>query len=61
MTTENNSPSPSCPTPLLELERPSKKICVESGIHMALKKQAEGKSVGLMKWFAKCTPEEHQT
>ena len=28
---------------------------------MALKKQAEGKSVGLMKWFAKCTPEEHQT
>ena len=34
---------------------------MESGIHTALKKQAEGKSVGLMEWFMKCTSEEHQT
>lgn len=48
-------------TPLPELERPSKKLCTESGIHKALKKQAEGESVGLMKWFTKQTPEERQT
>ena len=48
------------PTPLSELNQPLKKFCAESGIHTALTKQAEGKSVGLMKWFTKCTPAECQ-
>jgi hypothetical protein len=48
------------PTPLPEPNQSSKKVCVESGIHTALTKQAEGKSVGLMKWFTKCTPAECQ-
>ncbi|KAG6380266.1 hypothetical protein JVT61DRAFT_8358 [Boletus reticuloceps] len=48
-------------TPLPKSNRPSKKFEVEpAGIHMALKKQSESKSVGLMKWLTKCTPAEYQ-
>jgi hypothetical protein len=53
-----HTPSTRPPTP--ELKPTFKKLRTESAICIALKSHGDGKSVGLMKWFMKATPEECQ-
>ncbi|KAH0834859.1 hypothetical protein J3R83DRAFT_10486 [Lanmaoa asiatica] len=41
-----------------QTERGSKQLQSKSAINVALQKQANGDSVGLLKWFTKCSPDE---